>query len=410
MATTVIATSEDAKRVLIEQIQTCVSASWAVAWATPNAVFDAALARIDAFNHFVVGTNGSQTHPSCLRALSKHPSKAFIRRNSSDLFHPKLYLFEHLNHFSVVIGSHNLTHGAFTSNDEVSLLIELDKTDSTVKKLLEWIKDASKESLCVVYSEAWISEYEELYKLGRMKRKEIDEQRKDTSSKADMDRRKSRPINLSWEEWYKKVSSETSPSHDINRRLAMLEYIGQLFKDNPEYSKMQEEDRLRISGLANKAMVERDGIDWGYFGSMKPAQQRPIFKTLVIDEPEGLSNALNILPLAGPVNEDHWTRYWSEIRRIDDRHGSLGRGLASRLAALRRPDVFVSLNGASASKLAELLDVSPNRLVGENYWKYVIQEIQRTNWYLADEPKNLEQARAWRVRAALLDSIVYRTT
>lgn len=407
MSTTVLTTHEDATRVLIEQTRTCISASWAVAWATPNKVFDAAIARMEVFKHFIVGTHGSQTHPSCIRALVKHQGKTFIRRNSAELFHPKLYIFEHADRFSVVIGSHNLTHGAFAVNEEVSLLINFDKAAPSISKLLDWMEEASKDRLCVVYSDPWLAEYERLYELARQKRKEIDELRKDTSSQAETERRKYLPINLGWDEWYTRVSSESSPSHDIKRRLRMLDYIGGLFRDYPCYEAMPPEDRMRVSGLASKEMTDRDGIDWGYFGNMKTAQLRPDFRSLVLDKPTELSTALEIIPLKGPVTEDHWDRYWAELRRIDGHRGSLSRGLASRLVTVRRPDVFVSLNGASAYELAKLLGVPANSLDGPTYWKRVIQEVQRTRWYVAEEPRDPQQARAWRARAALLDSLVY---
>lgn len=405
--TTVLTTHEDAVRVLIEQTTTCISASWAVAWATPNRVFDAAMARMEVFNHLIVGTHGSQTHPNCIRALAKHPGKAFIRRGTAELFHPKLYIFEHADRFSVVIGSHNLTRGAFEVNDEVSLLVDFDKAAPSVKMLLNWMKEASKDAMCVVYSSSWLAEYERLYELAKQKRKEIDELRRDTSSQAATNRREGLPINLTWEEWYKQVSSEKSPSHDFNRRLLMLDYISDIFRNYRSYAAMPLEDRMRVSGLASQEMTTTDGIDWGYFGNMKPALLRRDFKTLVLDAPAELSAALDIIPLTGPVNEDHWDRYWAEVRRIDNHRGSLGRGLATRLVTLRRPDVFVSLNGASAARLAKRLDVPASSLDGQTYWKRVIQEMQLTQWFVADKPSEPQQARAWMARAALLDSLVY---
>lgn len=408
MATTILITHADAVRVLIEQTRSCMSASWAVAWATPNKVFDAAIARIEVFKHFIVGTHGSQTHPKCLHALSKHPGKAFIRRSSVDLFHPKVYMFEHADRYSVVIGSHNLTHGAFERNDELSILTDFDKADPSVKQLLNWMEEASREMLCVIYTPQWLAEYERLYALGRQKRKEIDELRKDTSSRSETERRESLPINLTWDEFYDQLSRVRSPSHDVERRLVMLDYVANLFREFPTYAAMPIDDRMRISGLASKEMVDADEIDWGHFGNMKTAQLRPDFKTLVVEAPEEISSALEVIPLAGPVNESHWDQYWTALRRLDDSRGSLGRGLATRIAALRRPDVFVSVNSASKDELAKLLGTPANALTGPDYWKRVIQEVQRTRWYVAEEPKDPQQARVWRARAALLDSLAYR--
>lgn len=407
MATTVLITHEDAAQVLIEQTRSCISASWAVAWATPNKVFDAAMARMEVFNHLIVGTHGSQSHPRCLRALASHPGKGFIRRNAEALFHPKLYIFEHAKKYSVVIGSHNLTGGAFQVNEEVSLLIDFEKMDPAISKLLAWMVDASRESLCVVYTPAWLSEYESLYALARQKRREIDEQRKDTSSPFLSQKREVLPINLSWDDWYARVSSQTSPSHAMGPRLDLLDYVGGLFKTHGDYASMPPDGRMRIAGVATKQMIKEDMIDWDLFGRMTVLHQRPDFKKLVLEEPAALSHALDHIPLEGPVNEAHWGNYWTALRRLDDKRGTLAHGMATRLATLRRPDVFVSLNGASTDRLAELLDVPVRTLVGDSYWTCVIQPVQRTRWFAAEEPQDEKQVRAWRARAALLDSLVY---
>ncbi|WP_343636690.1 phospholipase D family protein [Roseateles sp.] len=409
MSTTILSAHADVVRVLIEQTNTCISASWAVAWATPNEVFDAAIARMNIFKHLIVGTHGSQTHPKCLRALASHPGKAFIRRNSPELFHPKIYMFEHADRFSIVIGSHNLTRGAFECNDELSILTDLDKTAPSVKELLDWMAEASRDMLCVTYTPEWLAEYERLYELGKQKRKEIDDLRKDTSSRDETNQREGLPINLTWDEFYEKLSQEMPPSHDIERRLVMLDYVAQLFRMHSSYAAMPKEDRMRVAGLASQRTIVADRIDWDYFGSMKVAQQRPDFKALVVDEPEDFSGAIDNIPLYGPVNEIHWRQYWTAIRRIDNGRGSLGFGLATRIAALRRPDVFVSINFASKRGLARFLDRSASALVEANYWKGVIQEVQRTRWYVAAKPRDPAQARVWNARAALLDSLVYET-
>ena len=318
-------------------------------------------------------------------------------------------MFEHSDKVSVVIGSHNLTHGAFEVNDEVSVLIDFDKADPAIKELLDWIKDASRDMLCVTYSPAWLSEYERLYELAKQKRKEIDDQRKDTSSQADTERREGLPINLTWDDWYTKISGVILPSHDVNRRLVMLDYIGSLFGTYPNYAAMPLEERMKVAGLASQDTVDGNTTDWGYFGNMRMAQRlRPDFRALVLEEPWELSAALDTIPKVGPVNESHWNRYWNAVKRTDNGRGSLGRGLATRLATMRRPDVFISLNDASAKGLSKLLDVPVSSLDdGQHYWERVIQVVQRTPWDVAEEPREIRQVRAWRVRAALLDSLVY---
>lgn len=42
---------------LITPVESCGSMQWAVAWATENAVFEAAMKHSSKFEHFVVGTH-----------------------------------------------------------------------------------------------------------------------------------------------------------------------------------------------------------------------------------------------------------------------------------------------------------------------------------------------------------------
>lgn len=51
---------------LIALVENCESMQWAVAWATENAVFEAAMKDSSKFEHFVVGTHMFQTQPEVL--------------------------------------------------------------------------------------------------------------------------------------------------------------------------------------------------------------------------------------------------------------------------------------------------------------------------------------------------------
>lgn len=411
MASTVLSTAEETTIALIEQIRTCVSASWAVAWATPNEVFDAAIARIEVFEYFVVGIHGCNTHPECLRNLGKYPTKAFIRRNDRGaLFHPKLYIFEHADCYTVVIGSHNMTNGAFGTNVEVSMLTDFPKDDTSVVKLLAWIKDAAYPGSCVPYSTTWISDYERLYKVAQDKRKEIDSQLQDFPNSADVEKFKSLPINLSWPQWFERVCNEKAKTHTLDERLHVLEYIGALFKTH-SYGEMERVDRMRVCGLASVELCRADKVDWKFFGNMMIAGGLLTgYRDVVLDNPEQVSKALELLPRSGLVTEQDWKNYWTEMRRIDAGRGLLGRGTATRFACLRRPDVFVTLNDANAGNLAKLLGRPQSDLKdGETYWTTVIRPIQKADWYTAgtSQPPYSTEARAWRARAALLDALIY---
>ena len=411
MTSTVLTTASETSEALIAQIRTCVRASWAVAWATPNRVFTTAMAHIDKFDRMVIGIHGCNTHPECLRAMGQHPARAFIRRNDrAALFHPKLYVFEHADHYTVIVGSHNMTGGAFGANVELSLQTEFPRNDSTVHTLLAWIKEAAHPGSCVTYSTTWITAYEQLYKTAKFKRAEIDAQLENHPNAKEVTARASLPINKTWAQWFDLVQHEKSSTHSLASRLQVLEHATTLFRAGT-YAQMNRTDRLRVSGLASKELREQDGVDWNFFGSMKVASAlRAGYDSVVVEDPGPLSSALELLPSEGLVTERHWTAYWAALRQIDDGRGLLGRGTATRLASMRRPDTFVTLNNGNQQKLASLLKTSEVALRdGAAYWKTVIQPIQMTDWYTSPPPapKGSLESRAWRSRAALLDALVY---
>lgn len=414
MPSTVLTTPAETSEALLAQIRTCVRASWAVAWATPNRVFAAAMSHIDKFERMVVGIHGCNTHPDCLRAMGQHPTKAFIRRNDrAALFHPKLYVFEHAEHYTVIVGSHNMTGGAFGSNVELSLLTDFPRDDSTVRTLLAWIKEASHPGSCVTFSTTWIAAYEQLFQTAKFKRNEIDAQLEDHPNAKVVAVQASLPINKTWAQWFDLVQHEKSSTHSIASRLQVLEHAASIFRAGT-YAQMSRTDRLRISGLAPKELREQDGVDWNLFGSMQVASAlRAGYDAVVVEDPGALSSALELLPLVGVVTEGHWDAYWAELRRIDGGRGLLGRGTATRLACMRRPDTFVTLNNANQQKLASLLDAPETALRdGNAYWKTVIQPIQKTDWYRSSAPappapQGSLESRAWFARAALLDALIY---
>ena len=88
--------------------------------------------------------------------------------------------------------------------------------------------------------------------------------------------------------------------------------------------------------------------------------------------------------------------------------GGIGRATATRLACVKRPDVFVPVHKKNERKLAELLDVKVAQLNdGVHYWDRVVAPMRMSPWWSSDPPTDQLQALAWDGRAALLDALVY---
>jgi hypothetical protein len=390
---------------VVDQLSTCKSAAWAIAWATPNKAYDAALTHIAKFHRFVVGTHSFHTAPECLREFRNHPV-VVVRSNAGPLFHPKLYVFEHEDRYTAIVGSHNLTRGAFEKNIELSTVTDFEKDDPAVQALLDFIETEANENRVIV-SNAFLARYEDLYRIAKRQKKDLDRLYVGMPDWREEDARKHRPIYLDWGTWFKRVRD--FDLHGLEARLEVLRRINEIFNSNDSFAIMSEHDRRRVAGLATPEMIRLDGIEWNYFGDMSNTVRfGQSFGRFVIHEPQGLSDALELIPMAGPVSKDDWEGYWNALMTIAGEDGGIGRATATRLACVKRPDVFVPLNKKNEKKLAKLLDVKVAQIdSGTNYWDRVVEPMRMTPWWSSDRPHDDLQAQAWDRRGALLDALVY---
>ena len=80
---------------------------------------------------------------------------------------------------------------------------------------------------------------------------------------------------------------------------------------------------------------------------------------------------------------------------------------ASRLLAVKRPDVFVAVNSQNRRGLCEALVVAHSTLDLDNFWERIVEPVRMSPWWLAPRPKGGLEARLWDCRAAMLDSLYY---
>src|SRR3546814_15235963 len=80
---------------------------------------------------------------------------------------------------------------------------------------------------------------------------------------------------------------------------------------------------------------------------------------------------------------------------------------ATRLLAMKRPDVFVCVNGGNTPGLAEALSFAPTTITLENYWARVIESIRQAPWYWVDRPTGRDTA-LWDASDAMLAAHSYR--
>ena len=159
---------------------------------------------------------------------------------------------------------------------------------------------------------------------------------------------------------------------------------------------MEYKNRRRIAGV----YLKHSRFQW--FGSMVGAGH---FKHAIKNNDIHVSKALDKISLKGEVTKEAYGEYLAELRHAFPR-GGLNVGVASRLLAIKRPDLFVCLNNKNRRKLA-LAFALPQEIDFEAYWNSIVKRIQAATWWQAPCPKNETNTEIWRGRAAMLDAIFY---
>ena len=81
---------------------------------------------------------------------------------------------------------------------------------------------------------------------------------------------------------------------------------------------------------------------------------------------------------------------------------------ATRLIAMKRPDLFVCVNSKNKKELSQLLGIPQSHLTLENYWNEVHLKIINSVWFRDDNISDVGIAKdVKKFQVALLDSISY---
>jgi len=386
---------------LIELTEACESMQWAVAWATENAAFDAAMKNGAKFQHLVIGTHMFQTHPTALDRAALLTG-ALVMPPTGVLFHPKVYVFHNGRRIRAVVGSPNLTFGAMSRNVEASMLFDGTEDDAALVDLSAFVAREHKRAERLTpeflfrYRHQWAA-----------KQAAVAELEKFADVRPPVDPASTRaPHSMSWPDYLAHVRSPAHPSaHLFKERLQVLRDVRTLFANGVPYSAWPEDDRKLVAGTLGRKKSQQSGVDYALFGSMNAAGT---FANVVIEYPEGLSDALDCIPLAGLVTQGDYEKFCEKYLAAFDQNGRIG-GLppATRLLAMKRPDVFVCIDSANRADLCQNFGVSPSTTDLDNYWQRIIEPMQGDEWWRHPLPTNAADAEIWLGRAALLDAIYY---
>ncbi|WP_133480277.1 phospholipase D family protein [Cognatilysobacter segetis] len=337
----------------------------------------------------VIGTAFAQTEPSALEVLDKKPDRLRLMINSEGTFHPKVISGRKGNRAKAIVGSANFTTAAYTSNTELCVLLDGSTDDSELDALQTFIDEQW--MLGTRLSPTWLEQYRQVWESARRKKITVPGAKLEISSISS--------LSMSWEAYVSLIDAQHErPLADGNKvrvfgehpsYLYELDEAERIFRDQPKFAAISRPDRQFLMGMGRSS---------GFIGTMRAAG---FAKNIVYESPDAVGAALDRVPLDGPVSRG----------LIEDVIGKLTElkgvkiGVVSRLLAVKRPDLFVSVNNGSKPQLARLIGGKRVDTVGQ--YLALLDHVWSTEWYTAGEPKDSREVTIWRRRAALLDSALY---
>lgn len=392
-------TEKSAKREIIRLVRESKHIDIAVAWAGLNDVTSAVVKHHRKLRRVVIGTHLYQTNPKVLRKLETYPVVKCMPP-SGRLFHPKIYLFEMDTAVEAIIGSHNLTAGAFEGgNTEASVLLQGTRDDYFIQEVVTFVLQKWHDADQI--TEDFLFAYEKQYENCREKRKALGEFHR--LKKPRDDAAGDVPFDLSWSDFVRRVKKDKH--HSLKDRLSVLERAATLFASGKSFEKMTRDERRALAGTYGSKEATLDGLPWSWFGTMFGQGD---FKNLVNTAPERLSKALGEIPLSGDVTEQQYRAFAKTFREaFKNKTHKGGVSTASRLLAMKRPDFFVGVNNANRRGLCEAYGVAHFTLSLDNYWERIVIPTQLSPWWRHSRPRTALLGLIWDNRAALADCIYY---
>jgi len=372
------------------------------AWATTDcAVCDCLNDARGKISTMVVGLDFYTTSPSFLESFRSVLRIGTALRGGT--FHPKLYLFEDGGQRCCVMGSSNFTSGGFADNTELNVCIEGRTSDPFFRQVQAFIDEQEKQSQPISTPE--IDDYREQFERLKASRARLAKFRASEGAQARAKTKKEREtageeppeqLNRTWPEFIQLILAR-------KRRKRIVQGT----EDEPGY--LQTAERCRVffaqyGRLAKMPVVERQFVggttrDGGWFGSMKGAGY---FKQRLNDDPASLDAALDHIPERGVVNKRTFDAFAGRYQ-----WKRAGVGTASRLLAMKRPDLFICIDSENRPGIAKAFGVPASSLLTfEGYWD-LMQRIWHCPWWRARRPSDELERRVWNARVALLDSLYY---
>lgn len=271
---------------------------------------------------FAVGLSLYVTDPSALRQLMDlsrryRPNFKLYLSNCNKTFHPKVYAFTSGSHYSLVVGSANLTEGGFHANHEASVLITGDQPQDLVQAVSSQLNKLIDDGDLVPATDKGINQYARMYMV---------KQANDRLLSARLEK-----------------AEKQAPADDLS-----LREILEIMRADSSPHGFEEQMDIRDKMLADASRILRTMAKTGQKGL---TDFLPHYEKLIKSFHSG-----GLVRSKGRIAE-HASQFLDSISQIKPEWKSLSAGEAFELLHSR----FSHITGAGINILTEILHVTNNR-------------------------------------------------
>ncbi|MBS7698967.1 phospholipase D family protein [Chelatococcus sp. YT9] len=363
-------------------------------------VAEALLARKDRIDTVLIGLDFSATDPDLIDRLAGVRG-AFVAKNRPGCFHPKIYYFTTGMKAEAIVGSANFTGGGLSANLEASVYVKGSLDDPFFVQIRDHFE--TYKSLHLPITKSLADSYRRQAEAARSNPRPRNPTLPDETKS--FERFNAALSTMSWATFVEEARADRH--HDFTKRMKLLRIIQQMFVKTASFADLTIAEWKGIAGVVGEVEAVAAGLDhldWGWFGSMGGAGT---FAQLIGEQNTELAAALDMIPRRGDVTEDQFNDYVGAFTASFAGRARIARlAPATRLLAMKRPDVFVCVNGENRTGIAAALAFAPSTLKLDNYWERVIEPIRQAPWYTTPRPTNRNRE-LWDARVAMLDAIYY---
>lgn len=394
--------SAAASRAISRLISSYDELHWSVAWGSYTPLAEQLIKNAGKFRNVTFGIAFSQTDPDLVDGLIGLDNCYVATKFADGTYHPKVYCFRSDERVAAIVGSANFTRGGMGKNLEAVVELTGSIHDPALMNLLKFTNRSA------TYGEPVTQRLAETYRLSCKRVARLPKAPRDplsSTTRLSYNGVSSRLIAMGWNHYSQAIY--TAQYHNVDHSLELLRIAQTWLASVRSFKNLGLEQRKALAGVIGKNQKTSPELDrdWGWFGSMSGMGD---FANRIKENDAYLARAVDSIPQKGEVTKDHFDRFATLfVQAFRSSHRVGGVPTASRLLAMKRPDVFLCISEPNLELAAKEMGFAKSTLRLENYWDRVVEVIRSADWYNVDKPDGAD-GELWEGRAAMLDAMLYR--